>query len=125
MIKFIKFLGAGGIATVMQYTILIILVEIAIATPVVASTIGYIASSLCNYWLNYYITFSSSAKHHLAAIRFTVVVIVGLSLNSVIIYCLNEKLSVYYVIAQVVSTIVVLFWNFFAHKHWTYRSAGS
>lgn len=121
--NFIKFLGVGGAATLLQYTILILLVEFDLAIPVVASAVGYALSSIFNYTLNYYLTFGSTAQHHVAATKFVAVAVVGLGINSGLIYLLNDVLSLHYIFAQILSTITVLLWNFFIHKHWTYTSA--
>lgn len=122
MVKFIKFLAVGGLATAIQYGILILLVETYLALPVVASSIGYLVSSIANYLLNYYFTFSSSASHSLAIIKFVGVVLIGLLINSFLVFVMTEIISIYYIIAQIVATLAVLIWNFFAHKYWTYKS---
>lgn len=119
---FVKFVGVGGVATLLQYAILILLVETSVAVPAVASTIGFIISGMCNYLLNYYFTFGSSAKHQIAAAKFVMVASAGLTLNTTVVYLLTEKLAIYYIFAQILATLIVLLWNFFAHKHWTYKS---
>jgi putative flippase GtrA len=120
--RFIKFLGVGGAATLIQYGILIGMVELFQSSALVGSTVGYIVSGIFNYTLNYYFTFTSTAKHGHAASRFIVVAAVGLALNSSLVFLLTDLLSVYYIVSQIVATGVVVIWNFIAHKHWTYRS---
>lgn len=120
--KFIKFLGVGGLATAVQYGILILLVETDLAIAVVASSVGYIVSGVLNYVLNYYYTFQSVAKHHSAAIKFILVMTIGLGINSGMVYLLTEIVGIYYLVAQVLATIAVLLWNFTAHLFWTYKS---
>tara|TARA_Y100001933_G_scaffold216484_1_gene223636 strand:+ start:5929 stop:6318 length:390 start_codon:yes stop_codon:yes gene_type:complete len=120
--RFIKFLGVGGVATLIQYGILILLVEVFQASALVGSTIGYIVSGIFNYTLNYYFTFNSTARHAHAATRFVAVAIVGLALNSSLIFLLTDLLAVFYIAAQIIATGAVVVWNFIAHKHWTYRS---
>lgn len=121
--KFIKFLGVGGTATAIQYGILVLLVEANLAVPVVASAIGYIISSAANYALNYYFTFSSTARHHVAIAKFIAVASAGLAINSALLYLMTEIASFYYLLAQLVATGAVMLWNFFIHRHWTYASA--
>lgn len=120
--KFIKFLGVGGAATLIQYGILIALVEGLQTNAVVASTVGYVISGIFNYTLNYYFTFSSEARHTLAAAKFIIVALIGLALNSSLVYLLADILEVYYIAAQIVATLVVVIWNYVGHKHWTYSS---
>lgn len=122
--RFVKFLGVGGTATLIQYTILVVLVEFFSTLPVIASTIGFVTSSTYNYLLNYYFTFGSQARHHVASAKFALVATLGLTINSAIIFLLTEWLTVHYIVAQAIATLVVLIWNFLAHQHWTYKSTG-
>lgn len=118
---FIKFLGIGAIATIIQYIIFIVLVEFSSLTVVLASGLGYGISSIFNYLMNYHYTFSSGAKHKVAALKFTLVALVGLSLNSLLMYLLVELFNVHYIISQIMVTGIILVVNFFAHKLWTYK----
>jgi putative flippase GtrA len=120
--SFIKFLGVGGAATLIQYGILIAMVELFQSSALVGSTVGYLISGIFNYTLNYYFTFTSTARHGVAATRFVIVAAVGLGLNSGLVFLLTDVLAVFYITAQVVATAAVVMWNFIAHKHWTYRS---
>lgn len=119
---FIKFLGIGAIATIIQYIIFIVLVEFSSLTIVLASALGYGISSIFNYLMNYHYTFSSDAKHKVAALKFTLVALVGLSLNSLLMYLLVELFNVHYIISQIIVTGIILVVNFFAHKLWTFQT---
>lgn len=120
--KFFKFLGVGGVATAIQYGILIVLVETGLAVAFIASTIGYIVSGAFNYTLNYYFTFQSSASHKSAAVKFAIVALIGLGINSALVFLMTEVGSIYYLVAQIIATVAVLLWNFTAHQFWTYKS---
>ena len=120
--RFIKFVGVGGVATGIHYLILMALVELHLTSAVVATTLGYLVSSLFNYGANYYLTFNSQAKHMTAAVRFYIVAGIGLVLNSAIVYLLNDVANAHYLLAQVVATLLVMCWNYIAHKNWTYIS---
>lgn len=63
MIQIIKFLGVGVIATGIQYVLLVLFVELDLLEPVASSALSYSISAVFNYFANYYITFSSDAKH--------------------------------------------------------------
>jgi putative flippase GtrA len=117
-----KFISVGAIATIIQYAIFILLIEFFYVEAVMASAFGYGLSSILNYLLNYHFTFSSNAKHSVAALKFTIVVIVGLSLNSLIMYILVNLFSCHYLLAQIITTGVVLIFNFVVHKYWTYKT---
>lgn len=119
---FIKFLGIGAIATIIQYVIFITLVEFTSLAVVLASALGYGISSIFNYLMNYHYTFSSDAKHKVASLKFTLVALVGLSLNSILMYLLVGLFEVHYIISQIIVTGVILVINFFAHKLWTFQT---
>lgn len=121
----IKFLLVGGTATAVQYVALVLLVELVSMNPVIASVLGYIAGAVVNYLLNYYFTFLSEGKHFQTALKFSVVVTSALSLNALIMYICTELLQIHYMISQVIATLLVLVWNFFAHKLWTYKMANT
>ncbi len=122
MIYLMKFLSVGAIATIIQYVIFIALVELGKVEAVTASALGYGLSSIFNYLLNYHFTFSSNAKHHIAAVKFAIVVIIGLTLNSLIMYVLVNGFDCHYLLAQIISTGIVLIFNFIIHKYWTYKT---
>lgn len=119
--QFIRFVMVGGAATFTQYVILVILVEIDLVTAPAASSIGFAISAMLNYWLNYHFTFASDASHQSAALKFAIVAATGLGLNYLLMYFLSEVLEIYYIISQIQVTFVVLLWNFFVNRAWTFR----
>lgn len=121
--NFVKFLGVGGTATAIHYAILILLVELDLTTAAVASAIGYTLSSIANYLLNYYFTFSSKADHGVAGLKFMIVAGAGLTINTSLVYLMTETANFYYLAAQLIATFIVLLWNYYIHKIWTYKSA--
>ena len=119
--QFLRFATVGGIATAIQYLILIALVQGVNMNVVLASTIGFVLSAACNYSLNYRFTFRSSVKHRSAIFKFFVVAGVGLILNSFTMLIATEYLSMYYLLAQVLATGLVLLWNFTGNRLWTFK----
>jgi putative flippase GtrA len=118
--QFSRFLLVGGFSTALQYLILFALVRGATVDPVVASTIGYALSALANYDLNYRLTFRSRQPYLGGMARYAIVMTTGLLLNGAVMAAGTKLLGLHYLVAQVAATIVVLFWNFFAHRRWTY-----
>lgn len=120
--QFLSFVWVGAIATAVQYTILIGLVQIGGARPALASGVGYAAGATVNYLLNYHYTFASNRSHVQAVVKFFAVAVVGLIVNSLIVAFATEELGIFYVLAQVAATGVVLVWNFTANRLWTFGS---
>ncbi len=115
------FLWVGGIATVLQYLTLVILVEIAGVRPALASGVGYATGAGVSYFLNYHYTFASDAGHVLAMGKFFFVAVIGLAVNSAIVVVATENIGAHYLLAQVFATGLVLLWNFAANRWWTFR----
>lgn len=119
---FVRFILVGGLATAIHYFILVLMVQVAGASPVLASSFGFSLSAGFNYLLNRKLTFASDRGHVEAAPRFLIVTLVGLSLNSVIVWLLVSLLAWHYLLAQLLATCITIFWNYFANKYWTFRS---
>ncbi len=118
--QFGRFFLVGGFSTALQYLILLALVQAGGVDPVVASSVGYVLSALANYDLNYRLTFRSRVPYLGGMLRYALVMTTGLLLNGAIMAAGTKVLGIHYLVAQVAATIVVLFWNFYAHRRWTY-----
>jgi len=120
--QFTRFVGVGILATGIHYAILISLMENNLTGAITASTVGYVVSSIFNYLLNYYFTFSSQERHTFAVLKFTFVAGAGLVLNNLIMYLTVTMANLHYLPGQIMATGLVLIWNFTANRYWTYRS---
>jgi putative flippase GtrA len=118
--KFVRFLIVGGIATLIQYIVLISTVERWHWNAVLASSLGYALSAVANYLLNYYFTFRSDGRHEVAAARFAIVAAAGFALNALLMELLAAKLHVPYVLSQILATIGTLIWNYWANLKWSF-----
>ena len=119
-IQFFKFLLVGGTCTALQYLVLWLLVHFAQFDATLASSIGYVLSACLNFHLNHRITFGSGAPYGKAAASFALVAGIGLTLNAALMKALTDGLGLHYLLAQVLTTGIVLCWNFGANKWWTY-----
>jgi 4-amino-4-deoxy-L-arabinose transferase-like glycosyltransferase len=119
IVKFISFSLVGVIGTLVHYSILYALVESYGFNPVWASGWGALAGLIINYVLNYSLTFKSQQSHVQTFPKFALIASFGLCLNMALMALLTHHL--YYLYAQVVTTGVVLIWNFFANSFWTFE----
>lgn len=118
--QFVRFLLVGGVATALQYAILIILVQAGMASVITASTTGFVISAIANYAMNRRFTFRTDAAHTQAFPRFLTVALIGLAINAALIWLLNSELGAHYLVAQLMATIVTLAWNFSLNRLWTF-----
>lgn len=116
---FLRYVGVGGIGTLCHYAILVGAVELADASPVVATVSGALVGALVNYYLNYHLTFVSVARHRSTLPRFLLIAAVGTALNGLGMNYLGE-VGVHYLAAQIVCTVIVLIFGYLANKLWTF-----
>lgn len=118
--QFSFFFIAGASSALMQFFVLISLVELFFVKPIIASIFGYLGGASINYLLNHYITFKGVSPHRKALLRF--------SINSFFCFCLNFSMMYFllayypYILSQVLTAIVILVWNFLIHRYWTFRA---
>ena len=130
MIRFAKFVGIGGLSTLLQFLLLMLFVEFNLTAEVVASALAYALSSIFNYWANYRYTFASNSSHRDTLPKFIAAVALGLSANTLLyasfLYALDNYLLTgmdkNYLIAQFFATSITVFLNFLVHKMWIYRN---
>lgn len=117
---FLRYCMTGGLGTAAQYMILIIGVHI-LGMPVVFSSLGAVAGAFINYFINYHYTFESRQSHLKTMHRFFGVALIGFFLNTIIMgFCIHE-LRLHYLLAQCLSTGIVLVWGFTVNLIWTFR----
>ena len=119
LIKFFCFALVGVVGTAAHYLLLYQLVESYAVLPVTASGCGAIAGLIVNYLLNYILTFKSQQSHLRAFPKFAVIAGIGFSLNMVFMTLLTPLF--YYLYAQIMTTLLVLVWNFLGNSLWTFR----
>jgi len=117
--QFLRYAGAGAAGTLLQYALLVVLVQAQWAGAVVASTLGAIAGALVNYVLNHRFTFASRRAHGTALPRFAAVAAIGIVLNALVVATLVNA-GAHYLVAQVAATGLVLVAGYLANRAWTF-----
>ena len=119
--KFLGFALVGIVGTTAHYAVLTALVEIVHLPVLAATTTGFAVGALVNYSLSRSLVFASDAAHTVALPKFLAVASLGAVVNWLVVFWLAGHLGVHYLLAQVVATGTVLFWNFAANHLWTFR----
>ena len=140
--RFIRFAIVGGIGAVIDFAVMNLLVNLFAFSLVLAGTISFIAAVLSNYTWNRYWTYPDSRSKPLfrQLIEFSIVSVIGiiiriptLALLEPIIYRFITNLSsispLFFEIPAktlsdnitlAIAIIIVLFWNFFVNRYWTF-----
>lgn len=114
--QFRAFFGVGVAAAIVHYGLLIGLVEGMRFNAVPATLLGYIAGGIVSYWLNERHTYQRSRSHGQAGWRFALVAGAGFLLTYGLMSLFVDILAIPYLLAQLITTGIVLIWSFFAHK---------
>jgi putative flippase GtrA len=118
--QYVLFAGVGAIGTAGHYLVLVLLVEWFAVAPVAATTAAFVTGAIINYILNYKYTFSSDKPHLQAMAKFFTIAFFGMLFNGLIMEYGVRQLELHYLIIQIVATVLVMQWNFFANRLWTF-----
>jgi len=119
-VKLSKFAAVGAIGTLAHYTVLVAAVELANTEVVIGSSVGALTGAFVNYFLNRSFTFQSKKKHREALGKFLVVAAGGFVLNGILMGLFSYGFQWPYLVAQIVTTLLVLAWNFIGNLLWTF-----
>jgi hypothetical protein len=120
--QLLRFVIAGAVATAVQYLVLWICVEANWLPAPLASGLGYALGSVSNYFLNYFFTFKSHNAHQQSLTRFAIMVAIGWTLTVILMFVFEHQLNWYYWPAQLLTTLIVLAWNFMLSRWWVFKA---
>lgn len=124
--KFIRYFFVGGAAAALDFLVFALLTKVAHVPWFWSAIISFTAATLLNYVLSIRFVFQSgirfSQKHHEVLLVF-LVSLVGLGINQLVLWFCIEKLSIDVLVAKVVGTGVVFFWNYAARRHFVFKAS--
>ena len=118
--QFVVFGLVGVAAAVVHFGVLAALVEGGFAGPVPASALGFVLAAAASYAMNRRFTFNATRTHKGAVPRFAAVATGGFLLNALLMEVLAVRLGVFYLVAQVATTLIVMGWNFVGYRLWAF-----
>lgn len=110
----------GVIAAIGQYGSLIAAVELGHLGPTGGALVGFVVGTAVSYVANRRLTFKSSRSHAAAVPRFLAVAASYLVFTAVMMTWLAGHLGVHYLIAQLITTVLMMVWTFVANRFWTF-----
>lgn len=112
-----RFAFTGGVCFLVEFLCLTLLVELVHLPVLIATAIAFLISVAVNYVLCVKWVFTG-AKNGGAGVKATFLLTSGMGfvLNEVLMWLLNIVLGVHYMIAKVISTLLVMIWNYFTKR---------
>jgi len=138
-IRFFKFSIVGVIGAIVDFGVMNLLVFLFGASLVIAGTISFMAAVFNSFIWNRYWTYPDSRSKPIIRqlLEFTVVSVIGMAIRIPILALLEPVLNNYfsilpyeipysslktisYNVTLAIAVLIVLFWNFFINRYWTY-----
>lgn len=111
----------GLLGTLIHFSSVIALVELAQLDPVISSAVGFLLVLLISYYLNRNWTFRSKDGRSRQFFYYAIVSLVGLGINSTIMFIDVHILKMNYLFGQCFVVVVVPVSNFLMNRKWTFR----
>ena len=120
-LQFIKFCVVGGTGVVVDFGITFLFKEKLKLNKYIANSLGFMAAASPNYLLNRWWTFRSHAPEVAQQyVQFVGISAIGLILNNIIIYLLNDKARLNFYLSKLIAIGLVTLWNFFMNYYFTF-----
>ncbi len=139
--RFARFAVVGVIGAVVDFGVLNLLIHFLQTPLVLAGTISFFAAILNNFTWNRFWTYPDSRSKRLPAqlVQFSLVSVIGIAIRIPILALLKPVIEAFLLqiapsvlnaptaarladnLTLAVAVIIVMFWNFFANRYWTYN----
>jgi putative flippase GtrA len=126
--RFLRFMVVGAMGAIVDFGTLNILHLVFHLPILLANVFSFSLAVLSNFTWNRYWTYPDSRSKPVAGqlSQFFLVNLVGLFINTLVLAGLLGITTRWfgrygYNIAKMVATVIVMFWNFFVNRFWTYN----
>ena len=117
-IQFFRYLFVGGIAALVNIGMLYVFTDLVNLYYVISNVLAFTLGLAVNYILSKKFVFQGETSINKANefMIYAIIGVIGLVLDTFLIWTFTEKLKIYYMISKIISTAMVFIWNFGARK---------
>ena len=117
--QLIRYSISGGVAFIIDFTILYILTEIFNIYYLISAGFAFIAGALVTYTFSIFWVFDIRrfVNTHIELGLFILLSFIGLLLTELFMWFFTEFSGIYYLFSKIISSALVLGWNFFSKKY--------
>ena len=120
--KLLKFGIVGCSGMIIDFGATYLCKEILKINKFLSNGIGFILAATSNYFINRIWTFNSQTEDiGIQYAQFMAVSVIGLGINSLVLFLLNEKLKWNFYFSKVIAIAITTIWNFFANLLFTFK----
>ena len=118
LIKIIKFVIVGGIATLISGIVFFICDHFFKMPVLLSNTIAFIISVIYNFWasIKWVFEVDKNKKKHTVFIEFIVLAVIGYFLTQLLLWLMADILKWNHMLAWLIATIIVMIFNFITRK---------
>jgi len=121
LFKFVKFCIVGFTGVFVDFGITYFFKEVGKIQKYFANAIGFSTAATTNYFFNRIWTFHSNNPDIAGEFsRFFIIALIGLGINSLIIYIFSGRFKWNFYLAKLIATIIVTLWNFLINAYFTF-----
>ncbi|WP_432708412.1 GtrA family protein [Pedobacter sp.] len=122
LLSLIKFGITGMSGMVVDFSLTWLFKDVLHVNKFLANAIGFSAAVMSNYFINRIWTFQNKAKISKQLAAFITVSVIGLLLNSMVIYVFNNLLLLNFYLSKVIAVGLVFIWNFSANYFYVFKT---
>ena len=116
-----RYVIVGVLNTAAHFAVTALLVELGLLQPVPASVVGFIVAVIIAFYLNSYWTFGATDRPVERLMKFLVVSMFGLCLNTLVMHISVDLLQWHYLFGLMMVVLVVPPSNFLLNLYWSFR----
>ena len=117
-IQLFRYIIVGGVAFIVDYSLLFVLTEYVGFHYIVSATFSFIAGLVVNYIISTSWIFRNS-KLSSTTVEFVIygaIGVVGVVLNNILLYLFTDILHIHYMISKLITAALVMGWNFVGRR---------
>lgn len=119
--QFIKFSFIGLLNTFVDLIVYIFFTRVLFWHYLIAAFFAFVIAASLSFILNSYWTFVLKDKIRQRYLKFFLVALGGLFLTEIFLYILVDIFFWHDLWAKILTVLIVVNWNFFLQKYWTFR----
>lgn len=122
--QFARFIVSGGTATAANLGILFLLTHFLGFWYLTSSIVAFAFAFCISFALQKVWTFENKSREHVhvQAMLFMAIILLGLGMNTLLIYALVQYAHLHYLIAQLITGIFIAVMNYFSYKNLIFRN---
>ncbi|MBI4090634.1 MAG: GtrA family protein [Candidatus Komeilibacteria bacterium] len=121
--QLIKFSIVGAANTIIDFSVYFVLTRYAQTPFLLASTISWLLAVTSSFTFNKFWTFRVRGMQGIRTqyVKFFLVSVVSLAVSLFTLWLLVAQFGIHDLLAKIVTIGIVVFWNFFMNKFWTFK----